>query len=721
MLKRNPGKKTIALLGMIIILISGGVYVSRHYKSWIIRYHLRSTLTNLTDSLYTLNFDNLTADTANGNIYVKNIHIAADTGRINIIPTAKLPVVMIDAAIKELTIRKAGISDSAETKNISGDTIVIRHPRITMYILKPLQKNTQLEIETRRVFHEILKKLSRVKIGYLMTDSIYVQAVNFRTKEKSFDLLNGNIELRDVLIDRAGGEDTLRTLFTRNASFKVDSFVTYQNDRREIIVQNIGFDGWLRSLAFGKIIVNNFAGSDEKPRPLLDVSNFWLRGMNTTAIIKNKDIAVDSIGCDEVRIYEPKDIKLAELWSGREHLPAPADTVSGFQNAYSIHLKSLLLDNIKFIPAESGKFDLGKVRFQLHNIAAGRLSSLRSHPSRHTGEADLEIAYLRMMSRDGQYHFSLRNISANSLQKSLLIENISLLPVLTEKEFALHFPFQKDRYQVSMSNIQLNGIEMDNLFRRSLIANELTIGNTMVRIYRDMNKPADTVNKTGNYPSQLLQKVNLPISIKTGELPLVSVEYKEKRKKNGGTGTIRFENTDLHISNITNIPSEISNNGVLRVNFSSDIQGSIALKGNLSFFLNGNKGDFRMTGTIGGFNAPSLNNISVPMALIRVKTGYMEGIEFDFEGDDFGAGGEMVMKYRNLKIEVLKQKNKNADTLKKRGLITFIANMAISDDNPGNGTLRRVNPGRRRNPRKSFFNLIWKTLFDGMKETVGIS
>lgn len=721
MLKRKPGKKTIALLGMIIILIGGSIYVSRHYKSWIIRYHLQSRLTNLTDSLYTLNFDGLKVDTTGGNIYVKDIEIVADTGRINIIPTAKLPVVMIDATIEELTIRKAGISDSAETKNISGDTIVIRHPRITMYVLKSLQKNTQLEIETRRVFHEVLKKLSRVKIGYLMMDSIYVQAINFRTKEKSFDLLNGNVELRDVLIDRTGNEDTLRTLFTRNASFKVDSFVTYQNDRREIIVQNIGFDGFLRSLAFGKIVVNNFAGSDEKPRPLLEVSDFWLRGMNTTAIIKNKDIVVDSIGCNEIKVYEPRDIKLAELWSGREDKSTPSDTVSGFQNAYSIHLTSLLLDNIKFVPAESGKFDLGKVRFQLHNIAAGRLSSLRSHPSLHTGEAELEIAYLRTMLPDGQYHFSLRNISANSLRKSLLIGNISLLPVLKEKEFALHFPFQKDRYQVNMSNVVLNGIELDDLFRHSLIANELTIGNTLVRIYRDMNKPADTVNKTGNYPSQLLQRVSLPISIKTGELPSVSVEYKERRKKNGGTGTIRFENTDLHISNITNIASEISNSGVLGVDFSSDIQGLIALKGNLSFFLNSKKGDFRMKGTIGNFNAHALNNVSVPMALIRVKSGNMEGIEFDFKGDDFAAGGEMVMKYRNLKIDVLKKRDKNSDTLKKRGLVTLIANMAISDDNPRDGTLRKANPNHQRDPRKSFFNLIWKTLFEGIKQTVGIS
>lgn len=721
MRKRTPAKKTFIYLGIIIILLGGGIYVFQHYKSWIVRYHLQSRLTTLTDNLYTLSYDDLVADTANGNIYINNIRIVADTGQISNIPTEKLPAVMLDATVRELTVKKAKVLDNSGKTNISGDTILIQHPEITMYILKPLQRNTQLETEARKVYREILKKLSSVKIGYLVMDSIYVRAVNYRAQTKSFDFLNGNIELRDVLIDRTGDEDTLRTLFTRNASFTLDSVLTYQNDWPEVIVRDVRFDGYAHNIVFKKIVINRYDETTQQPGVLLEASNLWLRGMNTAAVVRHKDLAVDSIGCGEIKIYEPPGDDFSALWSANTDKSEPRDTTSGFQNAYSVHLKSLLLNNIQVIPSDKGRVEMGKVKFQLHNIAAARLYGLRTHPSRYTEDARLEISYLKMMSGDHQYQFGLHDIFVNSAQRSMSIAGLSLIPVLSESGFAAHHPFQKDRYEVAMNNIEMDGIEMDDIFRRALIANNLNVANTMVRIFRDMNRPVDTVSKMGNYPSQLLEKLGIPISIRSAQFPLMSVEYREKRKKNGAIGTIRLENTDLHIANVTNIPSEISKNNVLSVSFTSDIQGSIALKGTLAFSLGSKKGDFRMNGTIGSYNAPSLNHISVPMAMIRVNSGHVDGIRFDFSGDDFGAGGNMVMKYRNLKIDVLKKRDKYSDTLKKRGLLTLIANMAITDENPKDGNLREVNVRYERNPRKSFFNLIWKTLFTGMMETLGIS
>jgi hypothetical protein len=119
------------------------------------------------------------------------------------------------------------------------------------------------------------------------------------------------------------------------------------------------------------------------------------------------------------------------------------------------------------------------------------------------------------------------------------------------------------------------------------------------------------------------------------------------------------------------------------------------------------------------FNAKLLNVVSIPMSLIRVNTGTINSVDFNFEGDNLQAGGKFVMKYNDFKIDVLKQ-DKTAGKIKKKGITSLIANVIVTNDNPRNDNLREEKPHFNRDVQKSFFNLVWKTIFTGMKKTVGV-
>ena len=107
------------------------------------------------------------------------------------------------------------------------------------------------------------------------------------------------------------------------------------------------------------------------------------------------------------------------------------------------------------------------------------------------------------------------------------------------------------------------------------------------------------------------------------------------------------------------------------------------------------------------------------MALIKISSGKINGIDFHFTGDNNSAKGDFVMKYQDLKVDVLKRDKKTND-IKKRGLATLAANLLVANENPTSEGLRKENPEFKRDINKSFFNLVWKTLFTGMKKTVGI-
>jgi hypothetical protein len=107
------------------------------------------------------------------------------------------------------------------------------------------------------------------------------------------------------------------------------------------------------------------------------------------------------------------------------------------------------------------------------------------------------------------------------------------------------------------------------------------------------------------------------------------------------------------------------------------------------------------------------------MALIRVNSGTINSLDFNFTGDNLNAGGKLVMKYSNLKVDILKRDKKSND-IKKKGIKSLIANIILKNDNPRNGDLREVNPHYDRDVQESFLNLVWNTIFTGMKKTAGM-
>jgi hypothetical protein len=336
-----------------------------------------------------------------------------------------------------------------------------------------------------------------------------------------------------------------------------------------------------------------------------------------------------------------------------------------------------------------------------------------------TKEAEVSLDRFSIKSKDGYYTFSAKNLWINSRQKELRINSFDIIPDAGEQQFVNKFNYQKDRYEVHLQGISLKNIVMNDLLDNKLTASNLVIENTLAKIYHDLHKPLREKSKVGNYPSQLLQKINLPINISTATLKNIYIEYRENEIVSDSIGVVSFTNSKLNITNITNVAEAIQKNNQLNISFESNILNSIPISGNFKFLLNSNQGEFITSGHTAAFEASKLNKISIPMALIKINSGKINSIEFNFKGNDTSATGNFVMKYEHLKVDVLKR-DKNTKGMKKRGFASLAANLAVKNSNPASSGLRKATPQYQRNIYKSFFNLVWKAIFTGMKETVGL-
>ena len=93
----------------------------------------------------------------------------------------------------------------------------------------------------------------------------------------------------------------------------------------------------------------------------------------------------------------------------------------------------------------------------------------------------------------------------------------------------------------------------------------------------------------------------------------------------------------------------------------------------------------------------------------------MNNLTFNFNGDHLKSNGISTLLYQDLTIELLK---KDSNELKKKGLSTFVANLLAKNNNPQNGNLKEGKINFQRDTTKSFFNLLWKSIFDGAKSTI---
>jgi hypothetical protein len=69
--------------------------------------------------------------------------------------------------------------------------------------------------------------------------------------------------------------------------------------------------------------------------------------------------------------------------------------------------------------------------------------------------------------------------------------------------------------------------------------------------------------------------------------------------------------------------------------------------------------------------------------------------------------------YENIKISLLK---KDSADLVKKGFMSVIANIALKNDNPQNGKTRTASIDYQRDTTRSFFNLLWKSIYSGVKK-----
>ena len=205
----------------------------------------------------------------------------------------------------------------------------------------------------------------------------------------------------------------------------------------------------------------------------------------------------------------------------------------------------------------------------------------------------------------------------------------------------------------------------------------------------------------------------MQLSVDTVLLTNANAEYTEVSEKTKSPGTIPVTRMNVRLLNVKNY--SIKPRDSLSIQASGYLMDTVWIRLRVKESYSDTMGGFLMTVRMKPANATVLNSALIPLASVKLESGFLDTLSMRAVGREYLSLGEMKMYYHNLKIRFLK----NGDETKKTfltGLITFIANSFVVRTNNKSRTGRVF---FIRNRDRSAINYLIKIAMSGMTSSVG--
>lgn len=455
----------------------------------------------------------------------------------------------------------------------------------------------------------------------------------------------------------------------------------------------------------------------------LQISRLQIRRVGVLKAWLHKEIDISSI------LLDKPSIRMI-----RYGVPVKKDVTTNKQNLYELlskSLKSIQVDQVRvqdadmaYLSGASGKklHEVKKLNIKVQDLLLDARSEQDS--SRVYGAKDIsfELAGYHARTKDNMYTLKADSLSGSVNKGTLMLKDFRMVPMYPELAFSRKYKTQKDRYDLHFQRLEMKGLDFSGFnLEGSLHAGLLKAGPAKVNVFMNRELPPVGLDKGKNYPQLALRRLALPLTIDTVLLQHIDVAYTEYNPIAQKKGTVELGNLQGRILNVTNDSLQLLHKNHALATLNTRVLNAAALFVKIDFKLDSKNADFHYQGHIGAMDMKALNPLAESLGLVKIEQGQVQKADFDVQANLKGSRGKMNFYYTALKVALLKETEEGAAP-KKKGFLSFLANkLVIKDANPSQGEKVRTAEIRfERTPAASFFNLLWKSVFTGIRETVGI-
>ena len=262
------------------------------------------------------------------------------------------------------------------------------------------------------------------------------------------------------------------------------------------------------------------------------------------------------------------------------------------------------------------------------------------------------LSELRYFNNNSHHTLAINKLDLDSEKEIIRINDLKLIPQYGKYEFGGKLGHQADRVEATIREIEIVKPDISRLFQERLVAEKILIRESRAYIFRDRRLPM--VQKNIPLPVAYMKTVPFDIRVNTCMLAASVVEYEEYPKEGfEKTGVLRIEKINATISPLINHPlGKDPDHITMSVNGS--IMGSGTVHGTIIMPFRSNQ-PYHITGAIENLELTKLNSSSENLGKIRIKSGFLNFLSFDFVMTNERSTGKIIGAYHGLVIQPLKK------------------------------------------------------------------
>ena len=322
---------------------------------------------------------------------------------------------------------------------------------------------------------------------------------------------------------------------------------------------------------------------------------------------------------------------------------------------------------------------------------------------------------------NGLYTYRINEARLSTLTSRLEVTGLQLQPVLPGVFFGKS---NSDRMTLHLDTAQLNHFDYLNYGRyRTFNAANLILSRGVFSVY---SNPKSIIKKTDRiitFPHVAIRHIKAAFNLDTLTVKHLSLVYNEHKVGAAQTGTLTFNNTNGHFFNISNNPGSLKRNNLTSARLTTFFMDKGRLDVAFTFNLTDSLNSYTYRGKLGDMDLKLLNKATVPMALVKITSGRVTGLDFNIRSTNKISAGTVKLLYSNLKVNLLRKDSTKEKGYSKKGMASFFANNVVlsrsNPDKPGD-VPRSAFISYERPANSPFFKTIWQTLLSGIKPCVGL-
>ncbi|MEJ1240742.1 DUF748 domain-containing protein [Chryseolinea sp. T2] len=434
--------------------------------------------------------------------------------------------------------------------------------------------------------------------------------------------------------------------------------------------------------------------------------------INVLALVRNKEVNIGSLTLAEGKIVA--DRRLPDKTKNNNSPSTEESPQTRHLPFNHLSIGTLSIKNVELIVRQDTITEhRASVDLTLHNAILAEPDRLDDVNAYTLDDFDIAVKAYKMTAQRSMYTLDVKAIAFNSKSKELTLESIALIPRYGKYKFSRRLGKQFDRFVLRVPKVELTGLDISKIRDSIITASSLKIKNADLYVFRDKRLPFIKHNDTP-LPVELIRKLRFGFALDSLLLVDTKIKYEEFPEKGFQTGYILFDNLQANVAKVTNrdfypghkqsvlhVTSRVMQNGTIKVDFTLPYDKAQV---------------YNAKGRISNLRLETLNPMLESLAFVKVESGRLNALDFDFSYDNVASRGNLLVNYENLKIAGL-TKDKQA---KENDVKSFALNLFVKKDK-GKEVPVEKRSGKiyyERDQRRAVFNVWVKSLFSGVKSSV---